>query len=69
MTTQDRGGDKTGGWEQTPQQAAVTRQDGSGRTDAERDAAWPKDGAGSAAKKPAPGGSSQGESDRKPSDD
>ena len=57
------------GARQTPQQAAITRQGGEGRTDAQRAAAWPnEDGGAQADHKPGLGGSSQGTSDRKPSD-
>jgi hypothetical protein len=54
------------GGHQTPQQAAVTRQEGGGRDDAERNAAWSKDKASPERKGPTLGGSSQGSSDRKP---
>ena len=54
------------GGHQTPQQAAITQQGSGGQDDAARNAEWPKDEAGR--KKPNLGGSSQGSSDRKPSD-
>lgn len=55
------------GGHQTPEQAAVTKQGGGGRDDAARNAKWAKDKGALPAKGPALGGSSQGESDRKPS--
>ena len=59
------GGSAAGGGHQTAQQAAVTGMGGGGRSDADRREGWDK--AGSAGRgPPAMGGSSDGQSDRKP---
>ena len=53
-------------WAQTPQQRALTGRDGGGRSDESRKADWPTAGGAPGRPPAALGGSSQGQSDRKP---
>jgi hypothetical protein len=58
-----------GGGHQTAQQAAITRQEGGGRSDADRNAGWRDAGGEPGRAPPATGGSSGGHSDQKRVDD
>lgn len=63
------GGPAAGGGRQTPQQEAITRQSGSGVSDAQRNAGWRDAGGAPGRGSPAIGGSSGGHADQKASDD
>ncbi|MDR7040000.1 MULTISPECIES: hypothetical protein [Methylobacterium] len=61
------GGPPAGGGRQTDEQAAITRTEGGGRSDAERNAGWQAARGEPGRAPPTPGGSSAGHSDQQAS--